>query len=95
MLCACCPDKLKPGEAMLEEYRKSGKPVPPQVEKMAAWLDKMEDDAGQDVPMVKPGGLNGWRAAAADSSNSGCHLDADSACGVLEYSSSLGRGLTR
>jgi len=59
MFYACCPDKLKPGEAMLEEYRKSGKPVPPQVEKMAAWLDKMEDDAGQDVPMVKPGVLYG------------------------------------
>jgi hypothetical protein len=47
--------KQKPGEAMLEQYRKSGKPIPPQVEKMAAWLDSMEEEAGQDVPMVKPG----------------------------------------
>lgn len=51
------PTKPKPGEALLEGYRKAGKPIPPQVAKMAEWLDKMEDDSGgQDVPMVKPGG---------------------------------------
>jgi hypothetical protein len=44
---------------MLEQYRKSGKPIPPQVEKMAEWLNKMEDDSAQDVPMVKPGVRNG------------------------------------
>lgn len=56
LLLFCTADtKQKPGEAMLEQYRKSGKPIPPQVEKMAAWLDSMEQDAGQDVPMVKPG----------------------------------------
>lgn len=48
-------DKQKPGEAMLEQYRKAGKPIPPQVEKMAEWLDKMDDESAQDVPMVKPG----------------------------------------
>lgn len=42
---------------MLEQYRKAGKPIPPQVEKMAGWLDSMEEEAGQDVPMVKPGAL--------------------------------------
>ena len=40
---------------MLEQYRKAGKPIPPQVEKMAAWLDKMDAESAQDVPMVKPG----------------------------------------
>jgi hypothetical protein len=52
-------DKPKPGEALLEGYRKAGKPIPPQVAKMAEWLDKMEDDSGQEVPMVKPGGFQG------------------------------------
>jgi hypothetical protein len=40
---------------MLEEYRRAGKPVPPQVEKMAAWLDRMDEEGGADVPLVKPG----------------------------------------
>jgi hypothetical protein len=56
--CPTHPDKEskpKPGEAMLEQYRKAGKPIPPQVEKMAAWLDKMDAESAQDVPMVKPG----------------------------------------
>uniref|UniRef100_A0A383WJ86 Cation-transporting ATPase n=1 Tax=Tetradesmus obliquus TaxID=3088 RepID=A0A383WJ86_TETOB len=64
-------EKLKPGEALLEQYRAAGKPVPPSLERMAAMLDKMEEDsaaaqamldkmeedsaAAQDVPMVKPG----------------------------------------
>lgn len=51
--------KPSPGEAMLEQYRKAGKPIPPQVEKMAAWLDKMDAESAQDVPMVKPGGWFG------------------------------------
>lgn len=51
----------KPGTAMLEEMRKAGKPVPPSLEKMAEFLDKMDSEQGADVPMVKPGEcLGGW-----------------------------------
>eukprot|EP00882_Tetradesmus_deserticola_P033131 GHRQ01037816.1.p1 GENE.GHRQ01037816.1~~GHRQ01037816.1.p1 ORF type:complete len:296 (+),score=134.26 GHRQ01037816.1:181-1068(+) len=48
-------EKLKPGEALLEQYRAAGKPVPASLQRMAAMLDKMEEDTPQDVPMVKPG----------------------------------------
>eukprot|EP00878_Enallax_costatus_P016666 GHUV01017486.1.p1 GENE.GHUV01017486.1~~GHUV01017486.1.p1 ORF type:complete len:1230 (+),score=386.32 GHUV01017486.1:189-3878(+) len=48
-------EKLKPGQAMLEQYKAAGRPIPPSLERMAAILDKMEDDTAQDVPMVKPG----------------------------------------
>jgi hypothetical protein len=40
-------EKLKPGEALLEQYRAAGKPVPPSLQRMAAMLDKMEEDSAQ------------------------------------------------
>jgi hypothetical protein len=40
-------EKLKPGEALLEQYRAAGKPVPPSLQRMAAMLDKMEEDTAQ------------------------------------------------
>lgn len=43
---------------MLEQYRAAGRPIPPSLEKMAAMLDRMEEDTSQDVPMVKPGECN-------------------------------------
>eukprot|EP00879_Flechtneria_rotunda_P011646 GHRR01012166.1.p1 GENE.GHRR01012166.1~~GHRR01012166.1.p1 ORF type:complete len:806 (+),score=277.48 GHRR01012166.1:722-3139(+) len=48
-------DKVKPGHALLETYRAAGKPVPASIQRWAEMLDKLEDEGGQDVPMVKPG----------------------------------------
>jgi molybdopterin-biosynthesis enzyme MoeA-like protein len=44
---AAAGEKLKPGEAMLEQYRAAGRPIPPSLERMAAMLDKMEEDNAQ------------------------------------------------
>jgi hypothetical protein len=40
---------LKPGEALLEQYRAAGKPVPPSLQRMAAMLDKMEEENNAQV----------------------------------------------
>jgi hypothetical protein len=49
------------GAAMLDKMRQAGKPITPQMEKMAAWMDKMEAQAaggmadGGEPPLLKPG----------------------------------------
>eukprot|EP00775_Hariotina_reticulata_P005162 gene5162-5400_t len=45
-------EKLKPGAAMLQEYHKAGRPVPPSVERMATFLDSMDSDASMASPFT-------------------------------------------
>ncbi len=41
---------------MLDRVRATGKPITPQMQKMAEWMDKMEQDgASGEPPMLKPG----------------------------------------
>lgn len=40
--------KVGPGAKMLERMRQQNKPVTPQMEKMAAWMDGMDTDNGGD-----------------------------------------------
>ncbi|KAK9819655.1 hypothetical protein WJX72_000825 [[Myrmecia] bisecta] len=49
------PAKAGTGSKMLEELRKSGKPVTPKMEEMATWLDSLDKGDDGTVPMVKPG----------------------------------------
>jgi hypothetical protein len=66
---------------MIEEYRKAGRPVPPSVERMAAFLDSVDSQDSQEVPMVKPGGrdcccLSVWWCASCISSTACSKLQA-------------------
>ena len=43
---------------MLEKMRATGKPIPPHMEKMAKWMDQMDQEGmAGEPPMLKPGAI--------------------------------------
>ncbi len=54
--CVCVCHRRGNGQAMLDKARAAGRPITPQMEKMAQWMDQMEESAATgDAPMLKPG----------------------------------------